>query len=140
MVTLIIGRRNYRKPATKVSFFIVLAVLSGVTTGCPGHSLWDDVKIDPNDLISRGCCTDSHPGFAIVHDEWDPSSCGKPTSITANICGWQRYTDIAVGASMTVCVGQTVPSGWTKQSDRLTVDCLTDPNLLPNAFVMLRNS
>lgn len=69
------------------------------------------------------CCSAPVPaGFIKYTDEWDPTKCGEPTTITYNVCKYQRYDNREVGMSLEVCSNATNPPGWT------TVSTNWDPN------------
>jgi hypothetical protein len=139
MLGRLFARRSCGKQLVRVSSVIVLVFLLGTQASCDHIDGLPWAGIDPNDIVS-GCCKESHPGFAIIHDEWGATSCGSPTDIIPNVCTWQRYTDIPVGGLLSVCVGQTVPSGWVKTRDFPTTDCVTDAVFPRNGFEMQRKS
>jgi hypothetical protein len=59
------------------------------------------------------CATSPVPaGWIKVNDRWDPTICGRPTSIVYNVWAIQRYDNQPVGTYMTVCAQAPTPSGW----------------------------
>lgn len=68
---------------------------------------------NPSDAITQ-CSGDAVPaGFIKVNDDWDPTKCGNPSSITRNISFYQRYDNKSVGFTLQVCAGAPTPAGWT---------------------------
>jgi hypothetical protein len=63
-------------------------------------------------LQTQNICSGSvPPGWIKINDAWNPTVCGKPTSIAYNIWTIQRFADQPVGAVIHACKG-AVPSGW----------------------------
>lgn len=60
-------------------------------------------------------------GWIKVNDHWDPTICGRPTSIVYNVWTIQRYDNKPVGTYLTVCAQAPTPSGW------VLVDTRWDP-------------
>jgi hypothetical protein len=51
-------------------------------------------------------------GWILVNDQWNPTSCGNPTSIVYNVWIIDRYDDKPVGSVMSACAAAPTPSGW----------------------------
>lgn len=63
------------------------------------------------------CCGSPVPsGWIKVNDHWDPTRCGRPTSIMYNICTIERYDNKRVGLLMEVCAGSPTPNGWVTEN------------------------
>jgi hypothetical protein len=63
---------------------------------------------------SQNVCAGAVPsGWIKVNDQWDPTKCGNPTSITYNVWTIERYNDKPKGTVMNAC-SDTPPSGWTR--------------------------
>jgi len=59
------------------------------------------------------CCDAQVPaGHVLVDKRWDQGRCGNPTTVTLNVCVYQRYQDFAVGTVLTVCSDAPDPPGW----------------------------
>lgn len=57
------------------------------------------------------CAGNVPPGWIVVNDRWDPTSCGSPSTITYNVWTITRYDNEPIGAVMRACTG-VVPGGW----------------------------
>jgi hypothetical protein len=57
------------------------------------------------------CAGSVPPGWIKINDAWNPTVCGKPTSIAYNVWTIQQHTDQPMGAVIHACKG-AVPSGW----------------------------
>jgi hypothetical protein len=63
-------------------------------------------------LQTQNVCAGSvPPGWIKINDAWNPTVCGKPTSIAYNVWTIQRFTDLPMGAIIHACRG-AVPLGW----------------------------
>jgi hypothetical protein len=64
--------------------------------------------------IQRICANSPIPaGWVRINDEWSPTTCGMPTTITDNVWIIERYDQLPVGSILNVCTaGLSVPSGW----------------------------
>jgi hypothetical protein len=51
-------------------------------------------------------------GWIKVNDDWSPTSCGNPSSLTYNVWYIERYDDKPVGSTMRVCSSASTPPGW----------------------------
>lgn len=67
------------------------------------------------------CCREVPTGYILINDDWDPTKCGEPSSITYNVCTYQRFDNKAINSVMTVCSSALNPPGWS------TVDTDWDP-------------
>ena len=63
--------------------------------------------------VQQVCAGQIVAGWIQTNDNWDPTTCGKPTSITYNVWTIRRYDILPVGSEMVVCAG-SVPTGWVK--------------------------
>ena len=52
-------------------------------------------------------------GWLKIGGQWNPTTCGNPTTIRENVWLIARYDDKPVGTVMTVCA-QQIPGGWAK--------------------------
>jgi hypothetical protein len=63
-------------------------------------------------LQTQNVCSGSvPPGWIKINDAWNPTVCGKPTSITYNVWTIQRFADQPMGAIIHACTG-SAPLGW----------------------------
>jgi hypothetical protein len=63
-------------------------------------------------LQTQNVCAGSvPPGWIKINDAWNPTVCGKPTSITYNVWTIQRLADQQMGAIIHACTG-SAPLGW----------------------------
>jgi hypothetical protein len=63
-------------------------------------------------LQTQNICAGSAPqGWIKVNDAWNPTVCGKPTSISYNVWTIQRFADQPIGAIIHACRG-SAPFGW----------------------------
>jgi hypothetical protein len=68
----------------------------------------------PLETIQRtqNVCAGSIPaGWIKINDSWNPTVCGKPTSIVYNVWTLQQLTYLPVGAVIYAC-SSTPPAGW----------------------------
>ena len=73
-------------------------------------------SFNPADTITQ-CSGDAVPsGFIKVNDDWDPTQCGNPSSITRNVSTYQRYDNRPIGTTLTVCASAGAPAGWVDGS------------------------
>lgn len=69
-------------------------------------------SFNPSDSLTQ-CSGDAVPtGFIKVNDDWDPTKCGNPSSITRNVSSYQRYDNKTVGTTLQVCASAAAPAGW----------------------------
>lgn len=59
------------------------------------------------------CAGQLPQGWLKIGGQWNPTTCGNPTSIYENVWLIERYSNKPVGSVMTVCA-QQIPSGWVK--------------------------
>lgn len=65
------------------------------------------------DIRKRSVCHNDIPdGWIRVDSYWDPTRCGNPSSISANVAIVTRYDDLPSGYSLWVCGGANIPLGW----------------------------
>lgn len=102
---------------SRTSFRHVFLTAASIATGwlfltasnCTGQT---NGTFNPADTITQ-CSGDAVPaGFIKVNDDWDPTKCGNPSSITRNVSTYQRYDNKPVGTSLQVCSSAATPSGW----------------------------
>jgi hypothetical protein len=51
-------------------------------------------------------------GWAIVDTKWDPTICGRPSSVSANVYILRKYDAMPVGTIFRICSGQTWLNNW----------------------------
>jgi hypothetical protein len=54
-------------------------------------------------------------GWIKIDDDWSPTSCGSPTSITYNVWTIETYADKPPNAILEVCAGAPTPEGWIEE-------------------------
>lgn len=96
-------------------------------------------KITTNQIpeTMKMCAGPIPKGWFKTSDEWDPNSCGKPTSISYNIFTIERYEKKPVGAEMTIC-NQTLPAGWIKTGQRWDPTCCGHPTSNSNNVIIVK--
>jgi hypothetical protein len=57
-------------------------------------------------------------GYIVVNDHWDPTRCGRPTSVVYNVVEIVRYKDMSIGSHLAVCAYAPTPPGWVKYDGR----------------------
>jgi hypothetical protein len=78
-------------------------------------------KISPPPLgverrVMQICANSPVPsGWIKIDDDWSPTSCGNPTSITYNLWTIEAYMDKSANAVMEVCSGAPTPAGWVEE-------------------------
>ena len=93
--------------------FTIVSITTGwlalTASDCTGPTTG---TFNPADTVVQ-CSGDAVPaGFIKVNDDWDPTKCGNPSSITRNVSTYQRYDNRPVGTTLTVCASAAAPSGW----------------------------
>lgn len=99
-------------------------VIDSMATSMPTAEMITDVAkkqqstFQPTELntvleTQRICAGQMPAGWLKISGQWDPTSCGKPTSIHENVWYIERYDNKPVGSVMTVCA-QPIPNGWVK--------------------------
>jgi hypothetical protein len=53
-------------------------------------------------------------GWIKVDDDWSPTSCGSPTSITYNVWTIETFNDKPLETTMEVCSVAPTPRGWVE--------------------------
>ena len=109
--------KNTKDPFKRL---LVLTFLSAAIFLVSGNSCNPGGTYNPGptggpDETRESCCSETPaPGFVKVNDDWNPNKCGNPSSITRNVCFFQRYDNKPVGTTLNVCSSATVPAGWVK--------------------------
>ena len=67
-------------------------------------------------------------GWIKVGDRWNPTMCGKPTTIVFNVWTIQRYDNLPVDSRLTVCAAAPTPSGWVDVSTSWNPTMCGNPN------------
>lgn len=103
-----IGYFTYRTSVVATAWLVLSAATCNGPAGGGGNNPADTVTL---------CSGEPAPtGFIKVNDDWDPTRCGNPSSITYNISSFQRYDNKPVGTSLQVCASAAAPMGWTDGS------------------------
>ncbi|TDD83476.1 hypothetical protein [Actinomadura rubrisoli] len=77
-------------------------------------------------------------GFVKINDIWDPTTCGRPTSITYNLWVIESTQDKAVGEWISVCAGWR-PTGWaTVETDWNPNRCGHPSSISENIWIIQR--
>lgn len=77
-------------------------------------------------------------GWILVNDSWNPTICGKPTSIVYNVWTIARYDNQPVGSIMQACSGPA-PSGWAVIGTRWDPTACGHPsNIIDNVMTIKR--
>ena len=106
-----------KKGTWSVRIAIVLTTLSVlVAVGCgdgpgPGPPTTPTPPTAP-ETVTACCSSGPQQGYVKTGDEWNPTSCGNPSTITYNVCTYTRYDNKQIGARMDICADQIVPKGW----------------------------
>lgn len=61
--------------------------------------------------VTTVCARQVPPGYVKINDNWNPHTCGNPSSFVLNVWTVETYTDKPVGRTMRVCAPWQ-PSGW----------------------------
>ena len=69
-------------------------------------------------------------GWIRINDKWNPTSCGKPTSIIYNVWLIEKFSDKPVGATMEVCASAPTPTGWVEKGKRWNPTCCGHPTTI----------
>lgn len=96
------GRVALVSAAILASWVALTAQSCGTTSG----------TFNPSDLVTQCSGSEPPPGFINVNDDWDPTKCGNPSSITRNVSTYQRYDNRPVGTTLQVCASAAAPAGW----------------------------
>ena len=67
---------------------------------------------------SMNICADSRIpwGWIKTDDSWNPTVCGKPTSIGYNVVTITEYSRMPIGSTLSVCSDAPTPRGWVEIS------------------------
>ncbi len=120
-----------------------LAVLfnySGCLSGGSGGTPPPPTSGSPE--VTTACCSSGIPaGYYKVNDNWNSTSCGSPSSITMNVCTYQRYDNKPIGAIMSICNGQPLASGWLRTDTNWNpTSCGRPSSITQNVQTVRRNS
>jgi hypothetical protein len=103
--------RRWQLELSIAGIFAAVLAVGGFDCGGGGGGGDGGGPSGPAEVITA--CTGSPvpSGYIKVNDNWDPTACGSPSTITYNVSTYQRYDNKPVGAVMSVCAG-AIPSGW----------------------------
>jgi hypothetical protein len=75
-----------------------------------------DLPLEVERRVMQICANSPVPrGWIKVDDDWSPTSCGSPTSITYNVWTIENYAEKSINAVMEVCAGAPTPAGWVEE-------------------------
>src|SRR5687768_10032558 len=124
---------TYRSCAVVTAWFVLSAATCNGPAGGGGG-------VNPADTITQ-CSSEPAPtGFIKVNDDWDPTVCGKPSSVTRNISTYQRYDNKPVGTSLQVCASAAAPAGWTDGSFNWDSNRCGHPSSVTNNVKLITRS
>lgn len=124
--------------------FLLLSSLAVLISfyGCgDGDGTSTPTPTGPAEVVTA-CCSNGIPsGYYKINDDWSPTTCGSPSSITYNVCTYQRYDNKSIGAVMTICAGQPLASGWLQtNSDWNPTSCGHPSSITNNIWTVKKNS
>ena len=83
------------------------------------------------------CAGQLPPGWLKIGGQWNPTSCGNPTTIYENVWLIERYDDKPVGSVMTICA-QQIPNGWVKISGSWNPTMCGSPSTIQENVIQIR--
>ena len=86
-------------------------------------------RISPAQTV---CANEVPHGWIRTNDQWNPTMCGKPTTITYNVWAIEQYRGRPVGSVMRVCSG-VIPRGW------VMTDAMWNPGMCGHPSAMTKN-
>lgn len=78
------------------------------------------------------CANQVPRGWIRTNDRWDPTTCGKPTTISYNVWTIEKYHGRPVGSIMRVC-SDIIPRGW------VMIDSMWNPTMCGHPTAMTKN-
>lgn len=85
----------------------------------------------------RICAGQIPSGWLKISGQWDPTSCGNPTSIYENVWFIERYDNKPAGSVMTIC-SQAIPSGWVKISGSWNPTMCGSPTSIQDNVIQIK--
>jgi hypothetical protein len=91
--------------------------------------------------VTTACCSAGTPsGHYKINDAWSRTTCGSPSSLTYNVCTYQRYDDKPIGTIMAICNGQPLAAGWLELNTTWNpTACGNPPSSTQNMQTVRRN-
>ena len=102
---------RWRVPGSIALVGLVVLATGGLDCGGGGGNGGSPPPSGPPEILTACTSSGTPAGYVKINDNWDPTSCGSPTTITYNVSTYRRYDNKPVGTYMTVCSGQQ-PAGW----------------------------
>lgn len=105
---------------------------SGGTTGGGGDNKSEVITVCSGSPVPAG--------YVKVNDNWDPTSCGSPSTITYNVSTYQRYDNKPVGSYLNICAG-AIPGGWVMTNSSWNpTSCGHPSSIVDNIYTIKRVS
>jgi hypothetical protein len=82
--------------------------------------------------VQTVCANEVPHGWIRTNDRWDPTICGKPTTMVYNVWTIEQYRGRPLASIMRVCSGQ-VPRGW------VMTDATWNPTMCGHPTAMMKN-
>lgn len=79
------------------------------------QSAFQPTELNKITETQRICAGQMPSGWLKISGQWDPTSCGNPTTIFENVWFIEEYDNKPIGSIMTICA-QPIPKGWVKIS------------------------
>lgn len=89
-------------------------------------------------LETQWVCAGQMPtGWLKIGGQWNPTTCGNPTTIYENVWLIERYDNKPVGTVMTICA-QQIPSGWVKISGGWNPTMCGSPSTIQENVIQIK--
>jgi hypothetical protein len=97
----------------------------------------DAVPLATTAEVQTVCAGQVPVGWIKTNDAWNPTTCGKPTSIVYNVWTIERYSTKPIGAVMQACAG-AVPPGWAMIGNAWNPNMCGHPTSIVNNVMTIK--